>query len=296
MELPLVVGVDGSEPSMRAVDWATDEAGLRGLPLRLVYASLWERYEGTSLAQGLDRPSEQEMAEDIVDAAARRAHGRDAKVKISTDVLPEEPVPALLRESRHATALVLGSRGRSSIAELLLGSVSLAVAARADCPVIVLRGSHDNQAKSGTRRRIVLGVAEEAHNSAAVRFAFHEAEARKVELEAVRAWRCPAHETTDHPLLAGKPARLREQRAAETLDAALDAAVAGHPSVQLHRRTVEGPARKVLLDVSATADLLVVGAQRRQGHFGLQLGRVAHAVLHHSACPVAVVPQPVRTP
>lgn len=46
MELPLVVGVDGSEPSMRAVDWAADEAALRGVPLRLVYASLWERYEG----------------------------------------------------------------------------------------------------------------------------------------------------------------------------------------------------------------------------------------------------------
>lgn len=48
MDLPIVVGVDGSEPSMRAVDWAVDEAALRGASLRLVYASLWERYEGTS--------------------------------------------------------------------------------------------------------------------------------------------------------------------------------------------------------------------------------------------------------
>ncbi|MEU9383029.1 universal stress protein, partial [Streptomyces sp. NPDC048279] len=46
MDLPLVVGVDGSESSLRAVDWAADEAALRGAPLRLVYASLWERYEG----------------------------------------------------------------------------------------------------------------------------------------------------------------------------------------------------------------------------------------------------------
>jgi nucleotide-binding universal stress UspA family protein len=46
----------------------------------------------------------------------------------------------------------------------------------------------------------------------------------------------------------------------------------------------------VLLDASATADLLVVGAERRHGHTGLQLGRVTHAVLHHSRCPVAVVP------
>ncbi|MDF3142987.1 universal stress protein, partial [Streptomyces sp. T21Q-yed] len=60
------------------------------------------------------------------------------------------------------------------------------------------------------------------------------------------------------------------------------------------RRTVEGHARRVLVDASHEADLLVVGARRREGHFGLQLGRVAHAVLHHSACPVAVVPHRVH--
>lgn len=288
MELPLVVGVDGSEPSLRAVDWAADEAALRGVPLRLVYASLWERYEGAALATGLGRSSEQVLADTIVEAAAKRAHRREADVKISTEVLPEEPVPALLREGRIASALVLGSRGRGDIAELLLGSVSLAVAARADCPVIVLRGSHDNRADSVMRGRVVLGVGEEPENSAAVRFAFQEAAQRRVPLEAVRAWRCPGYETTDHPLMAGEPARLHEERAVQTLDAALRDAPEG---VELHRRAAEGPARKVLLDASADAGLLVVGAQRRHGHFGLQLGRVAHAVLHHSACPVAVVPQ-----
>ena len=57
------------------------------------------------------------------------------------------------------------------------------------------------------------------------------------------------------------------------------------------RRTVEGHARDALLAVSCQADLLVVGARRRHGHFGLQLGLVAHGVLHHAACPVAVVPE-----
>ncbi|MFD5625232.1 universal stress protein [Streptomyces sp. NPDC127072] len=284
MELPLVVGVDGSEPSLRAVDWAADEAALRGLPLRLVYASLWERYEGVT---GLGRSSEQVPADTIVEAAAKRAHRREVDVKIFTEVLPEEPVPVLLREGRTAFALVLGSRGRGGIAELLLGSVSLAVAARAACPVVVLRGSHDRQADSAMRGRVVLGVGEEPENSAAVRFAFQEAAERRVPLEAVRAWRCPGYETTDHPLMAGEPARLHEERAVRTLGAALRDAPEG---VELHPRTVEGPAHKVLLDASAGAGLLVVGAQRHHGHFGLQLGRVAHAVLHHSACPVAVVP------
>ncbi|WP_406423016.1 universal stress protein [Streptomyces sp. NBC_00873] len=287
MDLPIVVGVDGSEPSMRAVDWAVDEAALRGASLRLVYASLWERYEGTSLAQDLGKSEEQVTAEDIVETAARRAHSRRPDVEVSTDVLPEEPEYALVRESSTASAMVLGSRGRSSLAEALLGSVSVTVAGHAHCPVIVLRGSHDNRVRTGARR-IVLGVGEKPADAAAVRFAVEEAQRRGVPLEAVRAWRCPAHETTDHPLMAGEPARLHEERAVEELEAALQDAPA---DADVHRRTVEGHARRVLLDASADADLLVVGARRREGHYGLQLGRVAHAVLHHSACPVAVVPQ-----
>ncbi|MFE9021408.1 universal stress protein [Streptomyces sp. NPDC007808] len=290
MELPLVVGVDGSEPSLRAVEWAADEAVLRGVPLRLVHALLWERYEGAALAEDLGKPSEQVLADKIVDGAARRAHSRQPDLKVSTEVVPEDPEYALVREGRRACALVVGNRGRGGIAEFLLGSVSLTVAAHAHCPVIVLRGRHDKRTQPVTHGRVLLGVGEEAHDSAAVRFAFQEAERRGAVLEAVRAWRCPAHETTDHPLLAGEPTRLHEQRAAETLEAALNEVAAEHPSVRLHRRTAEGPARKVLLDASATADLLVVGARRRMSTSGLQLGRVAHTVLHHSACPVAVVP------
>jgi nucleotide-binding universal stress UspA family protein len=291
MELPLVVGVDGSEPSLHAVGWAADEAVLRGVPLRLVHASLWQRYEGAVPAEDLGKPSGQVLDDAIVDGAARRARTRQPDLKVSTDVVPEEPEYALVREGRHASALVLGTRGRGGIAELLLGSVSLTVAAYATCPVIVLRGRHDKQAERVTHGRILLGVGEETHGSAAVRFAFEEAERRGAVLEAVRAWRCPAHETTDHPLLASAPAHLHEQRAAETLEAALNETAAKHPSVKVYRRTAEGPARKVLLDASATADLLVVGARRQKQTFGLQLGRVAHTVLHHSDCPVAVVPQ-----
>ncbi|MFJ5309744.1 universal stress protein [Streptomyces sp. NPDC088350] len=286
--LPIVVGVDGSEPSLRAVDWAADEAAVRGLPLRLVYASLWERYEGTSLADDLAKPDEQVLAEDIVDTAARRAHLRRPDLKISTDVLAEEPEYALVRESRSASALVTGTRGRSGLAEALLGSVSLTVAGHAQCPMIVVRGNHDNQARTGTHGRVVVGVGEKPGGSAAVRFAFEEARRRGVPVEAVRAWRWPAHETTDHPLMSGEPARLHEQEAAEVLEAALqDAPV----DVETHRRTVEGPTRAVLVGASRDADLLIVGAKRRPGHYGLQLGRVAHGVLHHSACPVVIVPE-----
>ncbi|XUL91711.1 universal stress protein [Streptomyces galilaeus] len=286
--LPIVVGVDGSEPSLRAVDWAADEAAVRGLPLRLVYASLWERYEGTSLADDLHKPSEQVRAEDIVDSAARRARRRQPDLDVRVDVLPEEPEYALVRESRSASALVTGTRGRSGLAEALLGSVSLTVAGHAQCPMIVVRGNHDNQARTATHGRVVVGVGAKPAGSAALRFAFEEARRRGVPVDVVRAWRCPAHETTDHPLMSGEPARLHEQQAVEALETALQDAPA---DVESHRRVVEGPTRAVLVDASRDADLLIVGAKRRPGHYGLQLGRVAHGVLHHSACPVVIVPE-----
>ncbi|ULR48967.1 universal stress protein [Streptomyces deccanensis] len=288
---PLVVGVDGSEPSLRAVDWAADEAALRGVPLRVVYACLWERYEGAALAHDIGRPPAVPLAQDVVGAAAQRARSRHPDLRVTSDVVFEEPEYALVREGRNAAALVVGTRGRSSVAEMLLGSVSLAVAAHADCPVIVLRGSHDNRATPPVHGRVVVGIGDEAKESAVVRFAAEEARRRGVPLEAVRAWRCPAHETTDHPLMAGEPARLHQRRAAEELEAALQDVPA---NVIVRRRTVEGHARRVLVDASHEADLLVVGARRREGLFGLQLGRVAHAALHHSACPVAVVPHQVH--
>ncbi|EST36470.1 universal stress protein [Streptomyces roseochromogenus] len=291
MELPLVVGVDGSDSSLLAVDWAVDEAARHGLPLRLVHASLWERYEALQPSFGTGRPAEEVMAQHIVASCVERARLRNPEVKASGEVLADDAVSALLRAGPEAFALVTGVRGRGEIAGLLLGSVSLAVAARAVCPVVVVRGAERN--RQGALGRVVVGVGDPSGSAGAVRFAVREAEARGCDLTAVRAWRTPVSEPVDHMLIADDAARLREERASAGLDEALRDAVREHPRVHVLRQAVEGPARRVLLDATAEADLIVVGALRRHGRFGLQLGRVAHTLLHHSACPVAVVPQPV---
>ncbi len=289
MDLPLVVGVDGSDSSLEAVDWAVDEAARHGLPLRLVYGSLWERYEGGRPSFRSDRPAEVLMAEHITASCTQRARLRNPEVKVSSEVLPDDAVAALLHAGREAFALVTGSRGRSEIAGMLLGSVSLTVAARAGCPVVVMRGGERN--RQGSFGRVVVGVGDSTQGSTAVRFAFHEAVARGCGLDAVRAWRRPAPEHPERTPVADDSDRTHEERASAFLTDALGEQTRSHPEVDVHRHVVEGPAHKVLLDASADADLMVVGALRRHGHFGLQLGRTAHALLHHSACPVAVVPQ-----
>ncbi|WP_371583001.1 universal stress protein [Streptomyces sp. NBC_01314] len=291
MELPLVVGVDGSDASLPAVDWAVDEAARRGVPLRLVHASLWERYEGATPWTGVEQPFERALAEHIVASAAERAAQRNPEVKVFTSIVAEEATDALLREGNNASALVTGSRGHGELKGLLLGSVGLAVAARAHCPVIVVRG--DKAALAGTHERILLAAGDPATSGEAVRFAFREAEARACTLDVVRAWRCPAYDISESPQTVVEDLeRHHEERASALLDAVLHDAMADHPGVRVRRATVEGPARKVLLSRSAAADLVIIGARRRQGHFGLQLGLVSHALLHHADCPVAVVPQP----
>jgi nucleotide-binding universal stress UspA family protein len=285
---PIVVGVDGSRASLRAVDWAADEAALRGAALRLVHASVWERYEGGLLAPDPDEPSERELIEDMVAVAERRARHRQPGVRVTTAVLPEEPEYTLVRESRTALAVVLGSRGRGATAEAMEGSVTAAVAGHAHCPVIVIPGGQDPPAHPRGWGRIVLGVGERPAGSAAVRFAVEEASVRGVPLDAVRAWRHPAPVTAargPHALAAPAPA---EQQAAELLEDALRDAPA---DMKVDRRALEGHPRDVLTAVSRQADLLVVGARRHHGHFGPRLGRIAHGALHHAACPVAVVPE-----
>ncbi|MCN9241191.1 universal stress protein [Streptomyces sp. RY43-2] len=290
MPPPLLVGVDGSESSLRAVDWATDEAARHAVPLRLVHASLWERYEHFIPSGAPQRPPRQTMAEYIVATAEERVRRRDPDVKVTAEILADDPVHALLHEGREAMAVVTGSRGRGELKGLLLGSVGLAVAGRAAGPVIVVRG--DRAGRESTHGRIVLGAGEPGTSDTAARFALREAETRHCPLDVVRAWRRPAHQPRAHPLLTGDLALYLEERAATVIDALLQDALVDHPDVRVNRATAEGVPGKVLLSRSAAADLLVIGvrARRTPDHGELHLGRTAHTLLHHAECPVAVVP------
>ncbi|WP_328624345.1 universal stress protein [Streptomyces sp. NBC_00353] len=288
MQLPVVVGVDGSEGSLRALDWAAAEAARQRLPLRVIHASLWEHYEGLRPTFDTERPAEQILAEHLVASAQERAQRLHSEVSVVADVQPEDPVTALVQESHEATLVVLGSRGRGRIAGMLLGSVGLALAGRSHCPVVVIPTTPPGtQPKPG---RIVVGIGDAAGPSAAAHFALEQAASRHGELIAVRAWRCPAHEAMDHPLLSGSPASAHRQQAEEHLENVLAVLDRTGSDAVIDRSVVQGPAHQALIEAATGAELLVVGARRGSGRHGLHLGPVNHAVLHYSPCPVAVVP------
>ncbi|NUK06477.1 universal stress protein [Streptomyces lunaelactis] len=287
MDRSLYAGVDGSEPSLRALDWAVDEAAAHGAPLTVVHSWRWEQYESHEPSFGVKRGSSQVFAENITGSALARAERRSAALKVTSDLTADDPVTALIQASREASAVVVGSRGRGELAGLLLGSVGLAVAARAVSPVIVVRGEEANLRRGF--HRIVVGIDEPEKSRAALEFALREAEVHGATLCVVHAWRCPAREIPDHPDHRADTEQ-HTRHAEELLGAALRLVGGADRVADIQRAAVEGPARPALLDAVLTADLLVVGARRRTGHLGMQLGPVNHAVLHQAACPVAVIP------
>lgn len=281
MTQSVVVGVDGSDSSLLALDWAADEAVRHGCPLRLVYASFWEQYERVTPSVGMTRPEGGVMARNVLAAAEQRAAQSQPDLTISLAVLPRRPVQALLDESRDAAALVVGSRGRGPLTGMLLGSVSLGVAGHATCPIIVVRGS--TPARQGHFGRVVVGVDGTPQGAAAVDYAFHEAQTRAGALHAVHAWVRSQGDTA-----AEDAAAARSQ-----LDEALADPAARYPHVPVEAEITEGRAHHVLLHATEAADLLVLGAHHRHSHrTGLHLGLVSHALLQHAPCPVAVIPQP----
>lgn len=278
----VVAAVDGSEPSVQAVDWAVDEAARQGVPLHMVCASVWDRYEPDDTDnEDLARTHRaiRQMLADLVTRASARRPG----VEITTEVIPDEAVPALLEASRGAAMLVMGSRGRGGFEGLALGSVSLRVAARADVPVVIIRG--DGGTPGRTHGRVVLGLGGHQPPGPAGDFALAQAIARNSDLDVVHAWQ-PDLDLSGLSVVVDTG---RAEKRAETLLAAGVTALEQPDSqVNVHPRVVSGNSASALLKAAEDADLLVVGARRRHG----QLGPVTHAVLHHAPCPVAVVPNP----
>lgn len=174
--------------SMRALDWAADEAALHSRPLRIVHASVWERFEGATPAENLpESRTETAALQEIIANAETRARRRCPEVRVHAEVLPGEPIDVLVRAGGDAFALVVGHRGHDAPERrLFIGSIGPGVAERAWCSIVAVGDSAPTRPSAD--RQVVLGVAEETDVGAAhVAFALQEAQARGCDLVAVRA-------------------------------------------------------------------------------------------------------------
>ncbi len=282
---PVVVGVDGSEESLLAAEWAAMEARRHGLPLRIVSAPAmiprtWA-YQAPpeKVADALRGVSARALG-----TAVRRVKEVAPGLQITTDLPPGPPALAVAGSGADAAMLVVGARGAGGFVAMILGSVSRYAAARATCPVIVVR-----QASMAVHQEVVVGIRDPQDTSEAVTFAFDEATARHADLVAVHAWywfppalRAPVdQDAMDAPF---HPEQISAE-AARRLSAVLDEWREKYPGLRVRHEVIRGHPARVLANYSARADLVVIGRHSDPG-----IGSIQHALLDHARGPVAVVP------
>jgi nucleotide-binding universal stress UspA family protein len=268
----VLVGYDGSSSSHQALSWAAHEARARGVLLTVCHT--WIPGSAGPPLAGEPEDLARESAERILATGGRSVVAPDVRL-----LLAEGPAAAVLCEhSDAADVVVVGSRGLSGLSGLMLGSVSLQVAASASAPVVVVRG-HWRPAGQYQPGPIVVGVDGSKAAEHALAFAGAEAARRDVPLMVVCALSdapgslAVAHDIADD----AEQTILRWEK--------------DHPGVEVHRRiTIESP-RASLLAAAQDAQLLVVGCRGRGlgGARGMPLGSVTHTLLWQAPCPLAVV-------
>ncbi|WP_255947439.1 universal stress protein [Streptomyces odontomachi] len=291
--LPIVVGVDGSDGSLRALDWALAEAQLRGAPLRLVHVrqyAAWTRPEALAT-------SPQQPADDLVLARVLSSlTGRTHLPELDSSSLEGAPGAVLTEAGQSAQLLVLGSRGRGGFASLLLGSSGMAAARDAPCPVVVVPRPGREVPDTGPTEpgpRIVVGVSAETPDTDALSFACAEAARHVARLHVVCAYPWPAYAWAGPGDFVPTPEDQEAAQAAtaDQLDEILGPYRASYPDVTIQPKVLPGDAAGHLVAASKDAVLVVVGRHRRRLlHPTRLLGSVTHAVLLHAAAPIAVVP------
>ncbi|MBD0741363.1 universal stress protein [Streptomyces sp. CBMA152] len=259
----VVVGVDGSLVSVRALDWAAVEAVRRGVVLRVVYAV-----------------ADRDEAAPVLRSAASRVRQRQPGLRVVTVAVQGGAVHALACASADAVVTVVGTRGLGSVMGAALGSVSPRLAALARGPLLVVRG--DPPCDDG--RDVVLGLAD---GTAAAAYAFQEAERRGARLRVLHSW--------SHRYVAPEPPSRVLVRSGGRAGEAVPGHVLTrlrerHPDVVVETHTVRTAPADALLAATGEAAVVVIGAHRRTSASGARPGPLTRTLLRRAHCPVAVVP------
>ena len=289
----LVVGVDGSQESEDALIWALAEGRRRNVPVRAI--NVWqpsgspEQVERLAALHSVAELRAQlvEDVSSVVRAVAERVSATD--VAVTSEVVYGHPAQELIRAADAHSMLVVGSRGRGSVAGAVLGSVSQSIAQYGKGTVVVVRGRPADPATG----RVVVGVDGSPASIGALRFADRAARLRGATLRVVHAWSVP------YLGFAGPASNLPEdaiddltREAKATLQASLDRASLDVSRSDLEVRLVHGGPAPALLESAQDADLLVVGSRGYGGWKGLLLGSVSNQCVTQSPCTVAVVREP----
>lgn len=141
LDLPgaVVVGIDGSDSSRRALEWAAEYAHQMARPLVAVSAWEWPGRFGAFAPWPSSTDFERDARHILVESI-EKALGPDRAPRVGWKVVRGQPAIVLVEASRTAALVVVGSRGHGEIVGMFLGSVSEYLSTHAHCPVVIVRG------------------------------------------------------------------------------------------------------------------------------------------------------------
>lgn len=296
MAARILVGLDGSEGSHLALEWAVEDAAARGVALDVVTVCRGggddsaANYFPFMTAHNMDVPAHvgaDEARRRLLDAVEAVA-AKHPEVETHAHVLQGDPAETLCRRAEHAGSLVVGARGHGTFASLLLGSVASKCARHGPGPVVIVPARRGGEVRpvAVPTSCIVVGIDDSAGSRAALRWAIEEAVARHRAIRAVTFW---GRDRGGEPGSAGPADHDAERGAGEDLARVVEEVAGARPAVPIERVVAEGDPSQGLVELSRAADLLVVGSRGRGTFATLVLGSVAAKCAEHSLSPVAIV-------
>lgn len=286
-EKAVLVGVDGSHASYKAVWWAANYAKHAGLQLQIVCAYSLPSYaavsfDATYTAIGDDNAAHHD-AQEILSKA--KAVALEQGVDATTLIVTGDPSSVFVELSRNYQLIVIGNRGKGGLAERLLGTTSSSLPAYAYCPIVVVPYTDDDGQRihlNNTITRVAVGSDESKWGLKALEIAANLADSWNAELDVISAVPRVQGAEGDTAVMGSYMEDLEERVKPILKDL---------PNLKIHCTVVPGSAVDALTQASLNHDLVVVGSRGRGGFTGLLLGSISQGLLQHSSRPVYVVPR-----
>jgi nucleotide-binding universal stress UspA family protein len=289
---PVIAGYDTSKAAAAAIGVAAEEAAATGAPLLVAHGYPWPILYAT-MANLPYNPGDwtppPEMAA-AIQVAVARVEARHPGLLATVSVRAGRGGDVLVDASRGASLLVVGAQGSGGIAGLLSGSVASYVAARAHCPVLVVRAG---QRSSGTGGEVCVGVDGTPSSLGALRFALAWASRHAATVQILHAIGPTDFDEPAPELGLRTPAELR-------LGGWVEESRLGYEAVPVDITVVRRHASDAMLTAARSSRLVVVGSRHRGELASIALGSVGHTLIRRSAVPVAIVhgwsPEPEMAP
>ncbi|GLZ58304.1 MULTISPECIES: universal stress protein [Micromonospora] len=257
----VLVGL-GSDLDLPVVEQAAQEAAGQDRPLHLLHTFDWH---AAFAADTVAAPRDQ--AEELIARAAQLAHQSEPGLTVRGEIVEGSMLPTLIRRSAGTFLLAVGDSGMAGSGQCISAeTTAVQLAARADCPLLVVRREPPPQGP------VLVGVDGSPSSHLALRWAVRCAARRGARLLALRV--VEYDEDTD--------------AVAEQLGEALAQHADQHSAVPIECRVVRGDPAEVLIDTSRNAQVALVAARGDEPGRAM-LGAVAQSLLYHSPAPVVVV-------